>query len=120
MQRLLWWLPLALFIVFSAGLGLRYGWLAMTTTEAEVISRYAEKYLDDRLNDGTIEGASLLDCVAYPGRESGIWLYISCGPTPFDSSRHYKYEVNRIGQFIRGWSPSSAGIKPRTRGAPET
>lgn len=93
----LWWVPLGAFVLFWAFLGLRWGWIAVKTTETDVIETYASRYLTDRERDGTGTDARITDCVAYPGETPGIWIVVSCGPTPLDLTRHYEYYVNRLG-----------------------
>lgn len=112
MPRWLWFSPLALITVLVGLWAFRLGWIAAHTTETEVINHYAQKYLADRSRDGTLEGASVTDCVALPGEGKGIWLHIVCGPSPTDGSRQYEYEVNRFGKYIRGWNPYSEGLEP--------
>ncbi|MCC1492287.1 hypothetical protein [Cognatishimia sp. F0-27] len=116
MPRWVWWTPVALLVVATALLGFRWGWIAATITETDVINAYAQRYLEDRARDGTGAGASVGDCVAYPGEERGVWLVVSCGPTPRDLSRHYAYYVNGIGQMVKGWGPHSEGMVPGSGG----
>ncbi len=112
MPRWLWFAPLAVITVLGGVWAFRLGWIAAHTTETDVINFYAQRYLEDRARDGIPGGASLSDCVAFPGAARGIWLHIVCGPSPTDRSRQYEYEVNRLGQYVRGWSPHSEGVKP--------
>ncbi len=111
MPRWIWWAPLAVFLLWWGWLGFRWGWIAATTTETDVINAYADRYLEDRARDGTGAGARITDCVAYPGTERGIWLHVVCGPAG-DPSRRYEYEVNRLGGFVRGQDPHSEGLRP--------
>lgn len=90
--RLLWWLPLGLFGLFWAILGLRYGWVAATMTETDVIKRYAERYVE-----AAGDGAALSDCHAYPGEGlPGIWLVVRCAP-PQSAGPNHLFFVNRLG-----------------------
>lgn len=120
MPRWLWWAPFGILVLGTGLLGLRWGWIAAHTTEADVINRYAQKYIEDRTRDGTGQGAEPTDCVAYPGEDPGIWLSVVCGPDPKDLSRSYEYQVDRLGQFVRGWSPHSEGIIPGQIQRPHT
>ncbi|MGP6085543.1 hypothetical protein [Antarctobacter jejuensis] len=113
MPRWLWWMPLVGIVTLMALHFFRLGWIAANLTETDVIEAYAQQYLKDRARDGTAEGARRSDCVAYPGEDAGIWLHVLCGP-PGDPSRQYEYEVDRLGQFVRGLSPHSNGTSPGT------
>jgi hypothetical protein len=117
MPRWVWWAPLAVFLLWWAWLGFRWGWIAMTTTETDVIEAYAERYLADRARDGSADGAELSDCVAYPGADRGVWLHVVCGPASGDPARTYDYRVNRLGGLVPGGMPRSARSLP---GRPET
>lgn len=120
MPRWLWWVPLGVIVTLMALYFFRLGWIAANLTETDVITAYAQQYLEDRARDGTGDGAAISDCFAYPGEDAGIWLHVLCGP-PDDPSRQYEYEVDRWGQFVRGWSPQSQGTVPaREPGQPET
>ena len=88
----LWWAPFGVFLVFWAVIGFRYGSKAVSTTETEVINRYAAQYLED-----AGEGAELTDCIAYPSSELGIWLVVSCAP-PL-RALPFEYHVNRVGSL---------------------
>ena len=111
MPRWLWWMPLVGIVTLMALHFFRLGWIAANLTETEVIEVYAQRYLADRARDGTGDGARISDCFAYPGGAPGIWLHIVCGPHG-DPSRRYEYEVDRLGQFVRGGSPNSQGDAP--------
>ncbi|MEO9653273.1 MAG: hypothetical protein ABJ360_28460 [Roseobacter sp.] len=112
MPRWVWFVPLGGITLMLALWAFRLGWIVATTSETDVIETYAHQYLRDRARDGIADGAALTDCVALPGDFPGVWLHIVCDPTPTDPSRSYEYEVNRFGQFVRGWSPQSEGLKP--------
>lgn len=119
-MRWLIWMPLVAVVSLMAVHFFRLGWIAANLTETDVIESYAQKYLADRARDGTGDGARISDCVGYPGTGAGIWLQVVCGP-PGDPSRRYEYEVDRLGQFVRGWSPHSQGVVPdKTPHRPET
>ena len=101
--RVLWWAPFAVFLVFWAIVGFRYGVKAQDTSETDVINRYAALYLED-----AGEGAALTDCVAYPSTDLGIWLVVSCA-APLRAAS-VDYYVNRIGgleYFERPAKPSA-------------
>ncbi|CUH80248.1 hypothetical protein [Tropicibacter naphthalenivorans] len=104
MPRWVWFLPLGLLLLATAGLGFRYGWALMTLTETDVITAYAQRYLADRPGGG----ARLTDCVAYPGEAPGIWLRVVCAP-PGDPAQSYEYQVNRLGHLVRALSPQTSG-----------
>ena len=108
MPRWLWWAPLGLLVLAFALIGLRYGWIAATTTETDVINRYATRYIKE--HGGT---AALTDCVAYPGTAyPGIWMVVSCTPTGSEGPGRYEYFVNRLGglEYRNGpVSPSLTG-----------
>ncbi|WP_323770098.1 hypothetical protein [Antarctobacter sp.] len=106
-----WWMPLVGLVSLMAVHFFRLGWIAANLTEGDVIAAYAQRYLKDRARDGTATGARISDCVAYPGEDAGIWLRILCGPSG-DPFRQYQYEVDRLGQFVRGWTPHSTGVAP--------
>ncbi|MBW4707892.1 hypothetical protein KX928_08850 [Roseobacter sp. YSTF-M11] len=106
MNRWLWWAPLVLLITGLAVWGFRLGWIAATITETDVITTYAKRYLE-----AAGPGAALSDCVAYPGRDRGVWLVVRCGPDPSGSGGRYEYHVNRLGGLV-----ASGGLS--TRGAP--
>jgi hypothetical protein len=112
MPRWLWWAPLGLLTLWAAVHFFRMGWIALRMTETDVINSFATRYLESRHRDGTAAGARATDCVAYPGEDRGIWLVISCGPTPYDPHRHYEYNVNRFGGLEYGSGPGSGRAFP--------
>lgn len=112
-MRWLIWMPLVAMVSLLSIHFFRLGWIAVNMTETEVIGFYAQRYLADRARDGTGDGAARHDCVAYPGKDDGIWLHIVCGPAG-DPSRQYEYEVDRWGLSVRGWFPHSEGVTPGT------
>lgn len=105
--RWLWWAPLGCLIAFFALTGLRYGWIAATITETDVVNRYAERYVQTQGGD-----ARVTDCVAYPGADiPGIWIVVNCMPqAPGGEGR--SYYVNRLGGLEYG---ETAGPPDRPR-----
>jgi hypothetical protein len=106
-----WWLwaPLAVLCALAALLGLRYGIQVASLTETDVINRFADRYLADRAAAGTGAGAARTDCMAYPAapEDHGIWLIVSCGPTPYDAARQYEYAVSRSGRLVQARGPET-------------
>jgi len=98
------WVPFALFVAGGAVLGLRYGYLAATTSETDMIARYAARYVDARAQAGD-RTAQLTDCLAYPGAEKGIWIVVICGGT----GARFEYHVNRIGGLVHMGAPGTGG-----------
>jgi hypothetical protein len=120
MPRWLWFMPLAVITVIAALWGFRLGWVAATLTETEVITRYAQRYLEDRARDDAAGSASIADCVAYPGKTPGIWLVVSCTPRPAGAVR-YEYAVNRFGGLEQARGPDSGDPTSKIgRDRPET
>jgi hypothetical protein len=107
-SRWLWWAPLAALVLGFALLGLRWGWLAATITETDVINKYAQRYVEM-----AGAGAQLTDCTAVPGDASeGIWMIVRCAPP---QGRGYEFHVNRLGGFEYGESPEQPPIdRPET------
>ncbi len=105
------WAPFGLLVLASAGLGLRWGWIALNTSETDVISRYAARYVAQT-------GGPITDCRALPGEDQGIWLVVICGPTPVDLTRHYEYHVNRLGGLEYSGGPFTWGVTPAPLGLP--
>ena len=96
------WGPFALFVAGGAVLGLRYGYLAATTSETDMIARYAARYVETRAQAGD-QTAQLTDCLAYPGAERGIWIVVICGGT----GGRFEYHVNRIGGLVHMTAPGA-------------
>lgn len=96
-------------IVGTAVIGLRYGWIAATISETDVITRYAHKYLSDHGS-----GAQLTDCVAVPEDAlSDIWLVVRCRPK--DVNESYDYHINRLGGLEYEARPRPATLRePQT------
>ena len=107
--RWLWWAPLGALLLGSALIGLRAGWLAETITETDVITHYAQRYLQEHGAN-----AALSDCAAVPGEGlPGIWIVITCQPN--NSERRYAYYVNRWGGFEYRKHPTGHAItEPHT------
>jgi hypothetical protein len=109
-SRWLWWLPLGLLGLSLALIGLRWGWIAATITETDVIGRYAAHYV---ASEG--EGAEMSDCVGIPGHDlPGIWIVVRCRPNAGRDSAGRDYFVNRLGGFEYGESPQPARWEPQT------
>lgn len=109
MPRWLWWTPLGLLTVGVALMGLRWGWVAATISETDVINRYAERYVQERGG-----GAAMTDCVAMPGRaDQGIWLVVRCAAPDTDSA--FEYHVDRFGRLKHPARTGDArAAEPRT------
>lgn len=88
MPRWVWWVPLGLATLVGALLAFRYGWIAATITETDVINAMANRYLTE---DGGAE-AQVGDCVGLPGQIDGAWITVQCGG--------FAYHVNRFGTLI--------------------
>ncbi|MCL3882778.1 hypothetical protein [Marivita sp. GX14005] len=82
----IWFLPLALATVLGALLAFRYGWIAATLTESDVIDTMSRRYVTE---DG---GARQSDCTGLPGQVRGAWITVRCGAL--------SYHVNRFGGVI--------------------
>lgn len=91
MPRWLWWTPVGALILGFALIGLRWGWIAATITETDVINRYAAQYVET-------QGGALSDCVAYPGL-GDVWLVVRCAR---GQDAVYAYHVNRLGRLVPG------------------
>jgi hypothetical protein len=83
-----WWVPLGLATLIGALVAFRYGWIAATITETDVINAFAQRYVTQ---DGG-EGARRSDCVGLPGQIDGAWMTVQCGTV--------SYHVNGIGALI--------------------
>ncbi len=88
MGRLVWWVPLGLATLVGALLAFRYGWIAATITETDVINAMATRYVTQ---DGG-PGASSRDCVGLAGQIEGAWITVRCGD--------FAYHVNRFGRVM--------------------
>ncbi|SHH26757.1 hypothetical protein [Marivita hallyeonensis] len=97
MPRWAWFVPLGLVTLVGALLAFRYGWIAATITETDVINAYANRYLTQ---DGGPE-ARVGDCVGLAGQVDGAWITVRCGSI--------SYHVNRFGALI---STDAASQRP--------
>ena len=96
MQRWLWFVPVGLATVLGALLAFRYGWIAATMTETDVINAIATRYV---IEDGGAD-ARTTDCVGLAGQVQGAWITVRCAG--------FVYHVNRFGLLI----DSSMPIRP--------
>jgi hypothetical protein len=91
MPRWLWWMPLGVLLLCCAMVGLRYGWIAATITETDVITHYAQRYVNEARGN-----AALTDCAATGGDGlAGIWIVVRCRPQGI--AQIYEYYVNGLG-----------------------
>ena len=97
MPRWVWWVPLVGATLIGALLAFRYGWIAATITETDVINAMANRYLTQ---DGGAE-AQVTDCVGLAGQMDGAWITVRCGA--------FSYHVNRFGRLIS--TGDGAGIE---------
>ena len=81
-------MPLGLATLVGALIAFRYGWIAVTITETDVINAVANRYVT---NDGG-EHARAGDCVGLSGQIAGAWITVQCGPKT--------YHVNQFGTVI--------------------
>ena len=88
MARWVWWVPLGLATLIGALLAFRYGWIAATITETDVINAMAHRYVT---RDGN-EDAQIGDCVGLAGQIDGAWITVQCGDVA--------YHVDRFGRLI--------------------
>jgi hypothetical protein len=98
MPRWGWFIPLGLVTLLGALVAFRYGWIAATITETDVINAMATRYLSV---DGGPD-AQLGDCVGLAGQINGAWITVQCG--------EFGYHVNRFGRLI-----SVGGVAPSER-----
>ncbi|WP_187428694.1 hypothetical protein ROLI_012000 [Roseobacter fucihabitans] len=92
MPAWLWWTPLTLLVVALGIWGFRWGWIAATITETDVINAYAQRYLDEAGAD-----ARVTDCTAIPGDQGRIWIIIRC-VSP--ESGGFEYPADRFGRLL--------------------
>lgn len=83
-----WFVPLGLATLVGALLAFRYGWIAATITETDVINAIANRYVTE---DGGAD-ARAADCVGLPGMRPGAWITVRCGTI--------EYHVDRFGRLI--------------------
>jgi hypothetical protein len=105
MRRWLIWLPLGVITVVTGLLGLRFGWIAATITETDVIEAYARGYISAMQAEHPNEEFQPTDCVARPSDDLGIWLVVSCGRNACDLTRYREYHVSPLGFFVHGGDP---------------
>jgi hypothetical protein len=86
--RWVWWVPLGLATLVGALLAFRYGWIAATITETDVINAMATRYVTQ---DGA-PGATAGDCIGLAGQIDGAWITVRCGDLA--------YHVDRFGRLI--------------------
>lgn len=101
------WAPLGGLVLVAAVFGYRAGYRVATLTETDVITTYAAQYMQDRIADGTGDGAAVTDCHAVPATASRTaWLVVRCGPSPFDATRAYSYVISRSGRLLERQGPA--------------
>lgn len=83
-----WWVPLGLATLVGALVAFRYGWIAATITETDVINAMATRYITQ---DGGPD-AKVTDCVGLQGQVDGAWITVRCGP--------FFYHVNAFGGLM--------------------
>ncbi|WP_299791924.1 hypothetical protein [uncultured Marivita sp.] len=88
MPRWVWWVPLGLATLVGALLAFRYGWIAATITETDVINAMTHRYVTQ---DGSAD-ARVSDCVGLAGQVGGAWITVRCADI--------LYHVNRFGSLI--------------------
>jgi len=88
MPRWVWFVPLGLATLIGALLAFRYGWIAATITETDVINVFALRYITE---DGGPD-AQASDCIAVPGQIDGAWITVRCGD--------FTYHANRFGSLM--------------------
>ena len=88
MPNWLWFVPLGLATIVGALLAFRYGWIAATITETDVINSIAARYVS---RDGG-ENARIEDCFGVAGQIEGAWITVRCADLT--------YHVNRFGSLI--------------------
>ena len=92
MPRWVWFAPLAALGVAVAAWAFRWGWIAVTLTETDVITKYTALYLQE-----SGSGARLTDCTAQPGAVGPVWILVTC--VTKDQTR-YDYPVDRFGRLL--------------------
>jgi hypothetical protein len=94
----MWFVPLGLATLVGALLAFRFGWIAATITETDVISSIAQRYVTQ---DGGMD-ARVTDCVGLPGQVPGAWITVRC--------RGFVYHANRFGHLIDPVAPERPAI----------
>jgi hypothetical protein len=105
MPRWVWFAPFGLLVVALALWAFRWGWIAATISETDVIETWTSHYV------AHTPGGRATDCTGQPGRQSGIWILVSCVHA---GGQRVDYPVDRFGR-LRELAP-----KPQTGLAPET
>ncbi|OSQ52029.1 hypothetical protein [Marivita geojedonensis] len=83
-----WFVPLGLATLVGALLAFRYGWIAATITETDVINAIATRYVTQ---DGG-STAQVGDCVGLAGQVEGAWITVKCNDLV--------YHVTRFGRLM--------------------
>jgi hypothetical protein len=106
---------------------LRYGNMAASVTESDMIARYAAQYVQERAqaleratdqakDQATYQAgnsaAALSDCVAYPGTVPEIWIVVSCS----NGDARFEYHLNRIGGLVHRGLPFSGQQSDKSLG----
>lgn len=91
MPRWLWFTPLALLLVAVAIWAFRLGWIAVTISETDVITTYAQRYLEE-----VGATARLIDCTGLPGTGQGVWIIVRC----VRAGQRFDYPVDRLGRLL--------------------
>lgn len=94
MARWIWFLPLSLLALGAGIWGFKWGWIAATITETDVITTYAHQYLDEAGS-----GASITDCTARPGKQPEVWIIVRC---QHKNGRVFVYPADRFGRLLEG------------------
>lgn len=99
---------MAVLVLSFALIGLRWGWMVARITETDVISTYAQRYVQI-----AGPGAELTDCVGVPGDgDPGIWIVVRCAPP---QGAGYDFYVNRWGGLEDGAIPLQSRLdRPAT------
>lgn len=92
--RLILIIPLLIIGGLLAIVGLRLGVMVATTSETDVINRYAAKYVATYPETGAIE-----DCHGLPGEGRGVWIIVVCSEDR--PATRMEYRVNRLGGLER-------------------
>ncbi len=104
--RWIWFVPLAALVASLSLVVFRYGWIAATITETDVIETYTQLYLDTYADT-----AQATDCTAQPAPRLPVWIIVTC--IAADGTR-VDYPVDRLGR-LREVAPSPPrGDRPNT------
>lgn len=87
-----WWAPLAALITAFGLWAFRWGWIAATITETDVINTYAQRYLGE-----AGDTARVSDCVARPGARHRVWITVHCAS---ENGVRHDYSVDRFGRLL--------------------